>query len=207
MIIGILALQGAFEEHEKIFNKINPTAKTILIKKLEDVEMCDGIVLPGGESTAMSFLEKDIFQTIRDNIDKKKPVWGTCAGMILLANNIVGKIEGQKNIGGLDITIHRNFFGSQLNSFISHLEYPTQFNKNGTFPAVFIRGPVIMKTGSNISVLNELDSGIIVSVQQENILGTSFHPELTDNHSWHEYFIELIKKYLLHIKDIKDVQI
>jgi 5'-phosphate synthase pdxT subunit len=206
MIIGILALQGAFEEHEKIFNKIDPKIKTILIKKQEDVEICDGVVLPGGESTSMSFLEKDIFQAVREHINKKKPVWGTCAGMILLANNIVGKIEGQKNIGGLDITIHRNFFGSQLNSFISPLNYPSQFNKKGTFPAVFIRGPVIMKIGSDVSVLNVLDSGCIVSVQQENILGTSFHPELTNDNSWHEYFIELIKKYLSRFKDIKDFQ-
>jgi 5'-phosphate synthase pdxT subunit len=205
MIIGILALQGAFEEHEVIFNKISPKIKTILIKKKEDIEVCDGIVLPGGESTSMSFLEKDIFQAMREHIDRKKAIWGTCAGMILLANNIVGKIDGQKNIGGLDITIHRNFFGSQLNSFISYLEYPKTFNKTGTFPAVFIRGPVIMKIGSNVSVLSTIDSGIVVSVQQENILGTSFHPELTSDHSWHEYFIELIKKYSSHIKDIKDL--
>jgi 5'-phosphate synthase pdxT subunit len=112
--------------------------------------------------------------------------------MILLSNNIIGqKIGGQKSIGGLDVVIERNFFGSQLNSFIKSLEYPTLFNKNGFFDAVFIRGPVIQKIDENVEILLKLDNNIIIAVQQNNILGTSFHPELTNNYSWHEYFIKL----------------
>lgn len=193
MIIGILALQGAFIEHKNIFNKINSKIEIILIRKKEEIELCDGIVLPGGESTSMSFLEKDIFKQIRKYIDNKKPIWGTCAGMILLANNIIGKIDGQKNIGGLDISIYRNYFGCQLDSFIDYLEYPKEFQKDGTFPAVFIRGPIIENVESNVTILNKVKSNIIVAVQQENILGTSFHPELTNDYSWHEYFIKMIK--------------
>jgi 5'-phosphate synthase pdxT subunit len=196
MIIGILSLQGAFIEHKNIFQKIDPKIEIILIKKKEDIFFCDGIILPGGESTSMSFLEKDLFNEIRKHIDNKKPIWGTCAGMILLANNIIGKIEGQKNIGGLDITIHRNYFGSQIDSFIDYLDYPNEFEKNGTFPAVFIRGPIIEKVESNVIILNKIKSNIIVAVQQENILGTSFHPELTNDYSWHEYFITITKNYI-----------
>jgi len=193
MIIGILALQGAFVEHKEILDKLN--IESILIKKEEEIQTCDGIILPGGESTVMSIIEENIFKEIQIFIKKGKPVWGTCAGMILLANNIKGKIDRQKNISGLDITVERNFFGSQQQSFIEELTYPEVFCKEGTFPAIFIRAPIIKQVYNDTKILASYKNNI-VAVQQKNILGTSFHPELSRDYSWHEYFINIINKNL-----------
>ena len=190
MIIGILSLQGAFIEHKNILDKLH--IKSILIKKAEEVKLCNGIIIPGGESTAMSIIEDNIFDAIREHIKKDKAVWGTCAGMILLSNSIEGKIEGQKNIGGLDIIVERNFFGSQQQSFIDFLPYPKEFSKEGNFPAIFIRAPIIKNTFNETKILSTYKNNI-VAVQNNNILGTSFHPELSNNYSWYEYFISLIK--------------
>lgn len=192
IVIGILALQGAFIEHKNILDKLK--IKNILIKKADEIQLCDGIILPGGESTSIGIIEENIFDEIREHIKKQKAIWGICAGMILLSNNIIGqKIGGQKSIGGLDVVIERNFFGSQLNSFIKKIEYPVLFKKDGYFDAVFIRGPIIQKINENVEILSKLDNNIIIAVQQNNILGTSFHPELSNDYSWHEYFIQLVK--------------
>ena len=192
MIIGILALQGAFMEHKRILNTL--TISNILVKKKEDVELCDGIILPGGESTAMSIINDDIFDAIRKHINKGKAIWGTCAGLILLANKVDGKIEGQHTIGGLNITIRRNHFGSQMNSFIQKMNYPIHFNiEHETFDAIFIRAPLILNVEHGVEVLNTLDNGSIVAVKQNKILGTCFHPELMkNNYNWHLYFITLL---------------
>jgi 5'-phosphate synthase pdxT subunit len=192
MIIGILALQGAFIEHKKILDKL--AVENILIKKAQQIQFCHGIIIPGGESTTMSILDNDIFEEIQIFCKQEKPIWGTCSGMILLANNIEGKIEGQKNIGGLDIIVQRNFFGSQQQSFIDNLKYPKEFCKEGTYPAIFIRAPVIKEVYNNTKILAICKKNI-VAVQQNNILGTSFHPELSEDYSWHEYFIDLVKNY------------
>ena len=189
MIIGILALQGAFIEHKYILDKLQ--VNNILIKKSEEISLCDGIIIPGGESTAMSIIEENIFEELKLFIKKNKPVWGTCAGMILLSNEILGKIDNQKHIGGLDVTIQRNFFGSQQQSFIKNIKYPKEFNKEGEYPAIFIRAPIIKEVYNNTRVLAICDKNI-VAVQQNNILGTSFHPELSSDFSWHEYFVRLI---------------
>lgn len=196
MIIGILALQGAFIEHKHILDKLH--IKNIFIKKSEQIQLCDGIIIPGGESTSMSIIDTDVFKEMKIFIEKGKPVWGTCAGLILLSNNIEGKIEGQKNIGGLDIIIERNFFGSQQQSFIENLPYPKEFCKEGTYPAIFIRAPVIKEVYNDIQILATYKNNI-VAVQQNNILGTSFHPELSNDYSWHEYFINIVNKYLIKI--------
>ena len=192
MIIGILALQGAFIEHKRILDEL--FISNILVKRKEDVELCNGIILPGGESTSMSIINDDIFDAIRKHINKGKAIWGTCAGLILLANKVEGKIEGQHNIGGLNITIRRNHFGSQMNSFILKMNYPIHFNiEHETFDAIFIRAPIILKVEPSVEVLNTLDNGSIVAVKQNKILGTCFHPELmTNNYNWHLYFITLL---------------
>jgi 5'-phosphate synthase pdxT subunit len=194
MIIGILALQGAFIEHKIILDKLQ--VKNILIKKSEEIDVCDGIIIPGGESTAMSIIEDNIFEELKLFIKKNKPVWGTCAGMILLSNEIIGKIETQTFIGGLDVTVQRNFFGSQQQSFIKNIEYPKEFNKVGKYPAIFIRAPIIKTVNNDTKILALCDENI-VAVQQNNILGTSFHPELSSDFSWHEYFIHLINKFTI----------
>lgn len=194
MIIGILALQGAFIEHKNMLDKLD--VENIFIKKAEQIELCDGIIIPGGESTAMSIInntKSDIFEELKTFIKKCKPVWGTCSGMILLSNIIKGKIEGQKQIGGLDIVVERNFFGSQQQSFIEDLPYPGEFGKEGTYPAIFIRAPVIKEVYHDTKIL-AICRNNIVAVQKNNILATSFHPELSEDYSWHEYFINLVKK-------------
>jgi len=193
MIIGILALQGAFIEHKYILDKLQ--IKNIFIKKEEDVKMCDGIIIPGGESTAMSIVDTNIFDEIKSHINNNKPIWGTCAGMILLSNEIIGKINNQKNIGGLDVIVQRNFFGSQQQSFIENIPYPKEFGKTGNYPAIFIRAPVIKNVYNDTKIL-AMCKETIVAVQQNNIIGTSFHPELTENYSWHEYFINIVSNYL-----------
>ena len=134
MIVGILALQGAFIEHKYILDKLK--VENILIKKKEQIKLCDGIILPGGESTAMSIIDEGIFEEMKNFINLNKPIWGTCAGLILLANHVNGKIDCQTNIGGLDILVERNYFGSQLQSFIEDLLYPEEFNKIGKFKAI-----------------------------------------------------------------------
>lgn len=194
MIIGILALQGAFIEHKNILDKMN--IQNILIKKKNEVVTCDGIILPGGESSVMSLIENEIFEEIRKFIEKGKVVWGTCAGMILLSKEIIGKLDGQKQIGGLNVKIQRNYFGSQIQSFIEELPYPKEFTDQGNFQAVFIRAPVILTVDKNTNILCKLKDDTIVAVQQENILGTSFHPELLQDCVWHKYFIHLVQKQL-----------
>ncbi len=192
MIIGILALQGAFIEHKNILDKLN--IKNILIKHSDQVQLCDGIIIPGGESTAMSIIDKqDLFKEINTFIKNKKFVWGICAGMILLSNEIIGSIDNQTKIGGLDIIVHRNFFGSQQQSFIQKIKYPNEFNKEGEFNAIFIRAPIIKELYNDVKILNNCDNNI-VAVRQNNIIGTAFHPELTNDYSWHQYFISLIKE-------------
>lgn len=194
MIIGILALQGAFLEHKVILEKLG--VNTILLKKEEDIERCDGIIIPGGESTAMSIIENNIFSKMREYITKGYPVWGTCAGLVLLADEINGKIDNQKNIGGLGIKIERNYFGSQMNSFIEEIDYPEDFMMEGKFRAVFIRAPVILDVNTNTKILLKYKD-IIVGVRKENLLGTSFHPELTNDYSWHKYFIDIVKRNII----------
>lgn len=143
----------------------------------------------------MAILENNIFTAIRKHIDQGKAIWGTCAGLILLSNYIEGKIEGQKNIGGLDVIVERNFYGSQQQSFIENLPYPQDFCKEGTYPAIFIRAPIIKNIYNDAKILATYKDNI-VAVQQKNILGTSFHPELSNNYSWYEYFIVIVNKQL-----------
>ena len=193
MIIGILALQGAFIEHKYILDKMN--IENILIKKKEQIKLCDGIILPGGESTAMSIIDNGIIEEIQNFIKMNNPVWGTCAGLILLSKNVIGKIYDQKTIGELDILVERNHFGSQSQSFIEDISYPEEFQKNGKFKAVFIRAPVIKEVYNDVKILSTYQNKII-AVQQNNMLGTSFHPELMNDFSWHEYFVELVKNNL-----------
>jgi len=195
MLIGILSLQGAFKEHQEILEKLN--VKTVLVKNAKDVLKCDGIIFPGGESTSMSIIDGngELFSEIKKQINDGKVIWGTCAGMILLSNEIIGKIDSQKNIGGLDVVIERNHFGSQIQSFVAQISYPKEFNKSGDFPGIFIRAPVIRSVGDKVKILCEYN-GKIVAVEQNNLLGTSFHPELSNDYSWHKYFLEMVSRSL-----------
>ena len=188
-IIGILGMQGAIAEHQEILIQI-PHTKTRIVKTAKDLDYIDGLILPGGESTAIGKL-LDYFslkEILRQKIISGLPVFGTCAGLILLAKNI----ENQTNthLATMDITVKRNGYGSQLDSFSTNLLIPT-IDKNMPIPLVFIRAPYITKTGKNVQILATLDNKIIAA-RQKNMLVSSFHPELTYDLRFHQYFLSMI---------------
>lgn len=188
-IIGILGMQGAIAEHQEILLQI-PHTKTRIVKTAKDLDCIDGLVLPGGESTAIGKL-LDYFslkEILQQKIISGLPVFGTCAGLILLAKNI----ENQTNthLATMDITVKRNGYGSQLDSFSTNLLIPT-IDKNMPIPLVFIRAPYITKTGNDVQILATLDNKIIAA-RQKNMLVSSFHPELTYDLRFHQYFLSII---------------
>lgn len=188
-IIGILGMQGAIAEHQEILLQI-PHTKTRIVKTAKDLDCIDGLILPGGESTAIGKL-LDYFslkEILQQKIISGLPVFGTCAGLILLAKNI----ENQTNthLATMDITVKRNGYGSQLDSFSTNLLIPT-IDKNMPIPLVFIRAPYITKTGKDVQILATLDNKIIAT-RQKNMLVSSFHPELTCDLRFHQYFLSII---------------
>ncbi|MEJ8553989.1 pyridoxal 5'-phosphate synthase glutaminase subunit PdxT [Tepidibacter sp. Z1-5] len=184
--IGVLALQGAFREHINIIKSIGHEA--IEIRKAEQLDDIDGIILPGGESTAMGKLLDDfkIKDILIDKINSGLPVWGTCAGMILLANELDGNEDAHLKV--MDIKVRRNAYGSQLDSFVAKEVIKEVSDKE--IPMVFIRAPYIVDVGEDVDLIHKVD-GNIVAARQGNILVTSFHPELTDDTTFHEYFINM----------------
>jgi len=188
MKIGVLALQGAFIEHIRILNSLG--AKTVEIRQASDFTPdLDGIVFPGGESTAIGKLlhELGLMEPLKLALEKGLPAFGTCAGLILMAK----EFEDSKflHFQVMDITLRRHGFGRQLGSFRSDSE----FEGLGTYPMVFIRGPYITKVGENVQVLAKVDDKI-VAARQGNLLGIAFHPELTDDNRVHAYFLKMIEE-------------
>lgn len=188
-IIGILGMQGAIAEHQEILLQI-PHTKTRIVKTAKDLDCIDGLILPGGESTAIGKL-LDYFslkEILQQKIISGLPVFGTCAGLVLLAKNI----ENQTNthLATMDITVKRNGYGSQLDSFSTNLLIPT-IDKNIPIPLVFIRAPYITKTNKDVQILATLDNKIIAA-RQKNMLVSSFHPELTCDLRFHQYFLSMI---------------
>lgn len=190
MKIGILALQGAFEEHKKILQKVDENLEIFEIRKKLDIEnnKIDGLILPGGESTTMGKLlhELNLFDDIQNFIKNGLPVFGTCAGMILLAKNIEN--DNRVHLGTMNISVKRNAYGRQLGSFftMSNCKYV------GEIPMTFIRAPYIEKVGENVEVLAIVNDNI-VAAKEKNMLVTSFHPELNDSLEIHKYFINMCK--------------
>ncbi len=187
MHIGILALQGAFIEHAKMLDKLQVTHHEIRNKADLGLHM-DGIILPGGESTAIykMLVELDMLSVLKEKIENGLPAFGTCAGLILLARQTSN--NGSANIGTMEIVVKRNAYGRQLGSFFAEAEV----KGIGTFPMVFIRAPYIESVGDSVDVLASVD-GKIVACRQDSQLGTAFHPELTDNDKFHRLFIEMCK--------------
>ncbi len=183
--IGVLAVQGAVQEHVNMLIKLE--AEVILVKIKEDLEGLDGLILPGGESTAIGKLlrDYDMLQPIINKARDGMNIWGTCAGMILLAKTIDG--QNDCHLGLMDISVIRNGYGSQLDSFVKN--YRISEISDEEIPLVFIRAPYIQSVGSGVKVLAELD-GKIIAAEQENLLASSFHPELTEDLSFHRYFVE-----------------
>ena len=191
MKIGILALQGAFAEHAKVLEKLGVVS--VEIRNLDDFQQHQsdlaGLILPGGESTTMGKLLRDqnMLLPIREAILSGLPVFGTCAGLILLAKEITSQEES--HLATMDIVVERNAYGRQLGSFYTEAECKGV----GKIPMTFIRGPIISGFGEGVEILATVDDQI-VAAQEHNMLVTSFHPELTDDVGLHQYFINMCKE-------------
>lgn len=185
-MVGVLALQGDFKEHFDILRKLAVPALPVRLPS--DLAKVDRLIIPGGESTTIGKLltQYRLLTPIRARIKKGMPVWGSCAGAILLARHVQGGTKDQVTIGGMDITARRNAFGRQLDSFETSLSMPTIAKKR--VPVMFIRAPIFEDPGKNVTVLSRLPSGKIVAARQKNILITAFHPELTGATEMHTYF-------------------
>lgn len=192
MKIGVLALQGAFAEHRKMLKKLG--IESFEIRKKSDLSNAvdnndiDGLIIPGGESTVIGKLlyDLDLFDDIKKLIWEGLPVFGTCAGLILLAREIEN--DSRTYLGAMDIKVRRNAYGRQLGSFFTESE----FKGIGVIPMTFIRAPYISSVGKNVEVLSEVD-GNVVAARENNILVTSYHPELNDNLKVHKFFVEMCK--------------
>lgn len=186
-LVGVLALQGDFREHAQVLGALG--ARVRLVRRAEDLDGIAGIVLPGGESSVMDKLARafGVMEPLRAAIRGGLPAYGTCAGLILLADRVLDAIAGQESIGGLDVSVRRNAFGSQNDSFETDLLVPAL----GEQPvhAAFIRGPVVAEVGPAASVLARLADGRVVAVEQGALMGTSFHPEITGETRFHQYFL------------------
>lgn len=189
MKIGVLSIQGGVNEHLKHLTALD--VDTIEVKTSSDLECLDGLILPGGESTAISKIlkERNMLDILRNKILSGLPVWGTCAGMILLSKEL--KDTSVFNIGVMDIKVKRNAYGRQLDSFETNAVI-LEISDN-PIPLIFIRAPYIVEVGGNIETLLEIN-GNIVAAKQNNMLATSFHPELTDNLEFHKYFLKMCKE-------------
>jgi len=201
LLIGVLALQGDVEENIKAttdaLREINLKGKVISVRYPDEILKVDGLIIPGGESTVMGLLlsiKNGLLDSITKALQNRLPIMGTCAGMIVLAKKSYDKVVGNKKqllLGALDIEIERNSFGRQYDSFESTLEISGIGND---FKGIFIRAPTVISTGPRVQILSKFD-GKIVAVQQENIIGTSFHPEISGDNRIHRLFIELITKW------------
>lgn len=190
MVIGILSLQGAVKEHIDILKKCR--VDTGEIKNVNQLENIDGLIIPGGESTAISCLmtKYGFVEKLKEIARGGMPILGTCTGLILLSKEILDGERGQKTLELMDITTQRNAFGRQTESF----EAPLNINILGKapFPGVFIRAPIITRAGNEVEILAEFE-GKIVGVRQRNLVGISFHPELTQDTRFHNFFIDIVR--------------
>jgi 5'-phosphate synthase pdxT subunit len=189
MVIGILALQGDFREHEEMLQRIGvPTRQVRLPKHLDEV---DRLIIPGGESTTISRLLVlyNLLGPLKQRAGRDLPVWGTCAGAIVLATRVLDGRPDQATLGVMDITVRRNAYGRQQESFQTELAFPAIGDR--PLPGVFIRAPSIETVGPGVDVLSRLPDDTIVAAQQGRLLVTTFHPELTDDDRVHRYFLEV----------------
>lgn len=185
--VGVLALQGAFVEHITVLYRLGVEGREVRLPK--DLEGIDGLIIPGGESTTIANLmgRNRLLGPIKDLARQGLPVWGTCAGMILLANRVIGL--DLPNLGLMAMEVRRNAFGRQVDSF--EVDLPIAALGEETFHAVFIRAPVIQSVAPEVEALARLSDGRIVAARQDKLIATAFHPELTQDPRFHRYFLDL----------------
>lgn len=194
--VGVLALQGDVREHVRMLERCG--AKAVLVRRERELADVDGIVLPGGESTTIDKLLRafELFEPLQQAIREGLPAFGSCAGMILLADRVLDGIEGQRTLGGLDVTVRRNAFGRQVDSF--EAELAVEGVEGAPFHAVFIRAPWVESVGPQAQVLGTVSAGPaagrIVAVRQRRVIATSFHPEITDDDRVHRVFVEIVRE-------------
>jgi pyridoxal 5'-phosphate synthase pdxT subunit len=188
-VIGVLALQGDVREHVRALEETGAEAKPV--RRLAEIEACDGLVIPGGESTTLWKLATafELMEPLRKLIACGMPAFGSCAGMIMLADRLRDGMAGQETFGGIDMTVRRNAFGRQVDSFEREIQLA---GETGSFHAVFIRAPWVEDAGAGVSVLGE-DNGRIIAVRQGPLLATAFHPELTPDRRVHKLFTQMVK--------------
>lgn len=195
--IGVLGLQGDFEAHLKALQQaaeaLDLDVEGVVVKLPQHLSELDGIILPGGESTTIGKLMElyGLKEPLQQMISQGVPIWGTCAGLILLARETDNALAGQPLLASLDIRVCRNAFGSQRESFETNLSVPEL--GEAPFHAFFIRGPSIAEVGPEVKVLATLDDGTIVAVRQGSLLGTAFHPEVAGDVRFHDYFLRLVQ--------------
>ena len=195
--VGVLALQGDVREHVRALTAVGATA--VPVRRERELDAVDALVLPGGESTTMDKLLRafDLFEPVRARLRAGMPAYGSCAGMILLADRVLGGIEGQQTLGGVDVTVRRNAFGRQVESFETDLDI---VGIDGPVHGVFIRAPWVEEVGPAAEVLARVESGPaagrIVAVRQGPLLVTSFHPEVTGDTRVHQLFVEIVRDTL-----------
>ena len=193
--IGVFALQGDVREHVHTLQRLGVDAFTV--RRPDELARCDALVLPGGESTTMYKLARtfDLFEPLVERIGGGMPTFGTCAGMIMMADRIEDGIDGQETLGGLDITVRRNAFGRQVDSFEGDIDVA---GLDDPVHAVFIRAPWVEEVGESVEVLATIPAGEaagrIVAVRQGSLMATSFHPEVGDDDRIHRYFVDLVKQ-------------
>ncbi len=192
--IGVLAVQGDVREHLAVLQEAGARASTV--RRPSELEAVDALVIPGGESTTMDKLVRafELFEPLRARIAGGMPAYGSCAGMIMLADRIVDARPDQQTLGGLDITVRRNAFGRQVDSFEEDIHF---VGLEGTVRAIFIRAPWVEHTGADVEVLARVEegpaAGRIVAVRQGPLIATSFHPEVSGDHRVHAEFVEIVR--------------
>ena len=193
LIIGVLAVQGDVREHVQVLGGLG--ARAVTVRRPSELEAVDALVIPGGESTTMDKLVRafDLYEPLRARIAAGMPAYGSCAGMIMLADRIADARPDQQTLGGLDITVRRNAFGRQVDSFEEDIHFD---GLDGTVRAIFIRATWVEKTGDGVEVLARVEegpaAGRIVAVRQGPLLATSFHPEVSGDHRVHRLFVDLV---------------
>jgi pyridoxal 5'-phosphate synthase pdxT subunit len=189
MVIGVLALQGDVPEHVRALEEAG--ARAVTVRRPDELAAVDGLVIPGGESTTLWKLATafDLFEPIAERIEGGLPVFGSCAGMIMLADRLADGVDGQRTFGGIDMTVRRNAFGRQVDSFETDITI-----EGVSVHAVFIRAPAVEEAGEAVTVLAKDDrTGRIVAVRQGQLLATAFHPELTQDRRIHRLFVDIVR--------------
>jgi 5'-phosphate synthase pdxT subunit len=185
--VGVLAFQGDVREHIAVLESLG--AEAVKVRRPEELATIDGLVIPGGESSVMDKLTRlfGMAEPLKAAIAEGLPVFGTCAGLIMLSNTVLDAMDDQQSLGGLDVVVRRNAFGTQIDSFEVDLHMPAI--DSAPIPATFIRAPIVESVGPGVTVLGRVPDGRIVAVEQGNILGISFHPEVNGDDRVHKYFL------------------